>query len=264
MQEKLNHKKTLIMNSLKYIILIVVIAFSASCDKASNGNMSTQADNGGGAGQGGSLARFTIAQQHLYVVDDMKLHTYSLANASSPKLTSTQYLGENIETIYSYKDKLFIGSQSAMYIYSISDAGQPDKLGSASHVRACDPVVADDTVAYVTVRGGNSCGGTRNAMFVYDVKQVLSPKERNVINMESPWGLGMYGNTLYVCNGSNGLSIYDITDRYYPKLKKSIYDDTYYDVIAYNDMLICMVQGGTLLYELKPDGQIVKLGKISS
>lgn len=252
------------MKSVKYILLVIVIAFSTSCDKASNGNMSTQADSGGGTGQGGSLARFTIAQKHLYVVDDMKLHTYSLANPSSPKLTSTQFIGEDIETIYSYKDKLFIGSQSAMYIYSISDAAQPDKLGSASHVRACDPVVADDTVAYVTVRGGNTCGGTRNAMFVYDVRNVLNPTERNVIDLESPWGLGMHGNTLFVCNGGNGLAIYDITNRYYPKLKQSIFDDTYYDVIAYDDMLICMVQGGTLLYELKNDGQIVKLAKISS
>lgn len=254
------------MKSLKYIALILLTALAASCDKANNSaspNSTGGFDNNGGTGQGGSLARFTIAQKHLYVVDDMKLHVYSLANASSPKLTSTQLIGEDIETIYSYKDKLFVGSQDAMYIYSISDAGHPDKLGTASHVRACDPVVADDTVAYVTVRGGNSCGGTLNAMYVYDVKNLLNPVQRNVINMDSPWGLGMSGNTLFVCNGSNGLAIYDISNRYYPSLKKRYYDDTYYDVIPYNDMLICMVQGGMLLYELKPDGQIVKLAKIS-
>jgi len=254
------------MKSLKYIALILLTAFAASCDKANqtaSPNSSGGFDNNGGAGQGGSLARFTIAQKHLYVVDDMKLHVYSLANASSPKLTSTQLIGEDIETIYSYKDKLFIGSQNAMYIYSISDAGHPDKLGTASHVRACDPVVADDTVAYVTVRSGNSCGGTLNAMFVYDVKNLMNPKERNTINMETPWGLGMAGNTLFVCQGGNGLAVYDISNRYYPSLKKRFYDDTYYDVIPYNDMLICMVQGGMLLYELKPDGQILKLAKIS-
>lgn len=254
------------MKSLKYIALILLTVFAASCDKANqtaSPNTSGGFDNNGGTGQGGSLARFTIAQKHLYVVDDMKLHVYSLANASSPKLTSTQLIGEDIETIYSYKDKLFVGSQDAMYIYSISDAGHPDKLGTASHVRACDPVVADDTVAYVTVRGGNSCGGTLNAMYVYDVKNLLNPSQRNVINMDSPWGLGMTGNTLFVCQGSNGMAVYDISNRYYPSLKKRYFDDTYYDVIPYNNMLICMVQGGMLLYELKPDGQILKLAKIS-
>ncbi len=251
------------MKNIQYILFLIFIAMASSCDKASN-STSGSPDQSGGSGKGGSLARFTIAQQHLYVVDQQKLITYSLANPSSPKVTSSQFIGIDIETIYSYKDKLFIGSQDAMYIYSISDAGHPDKLGSASHVRACDPVVADDTVAYVTVRSGNTCGGSRNAMFVYDVRHVLNPVERNVINLESPWGLGMSGNTLFVCNGGNGLAVYDITNRYYPVLKKKIYDDTYFDVIPYGDMLICMVQGGTLLYELKPNGEIIKLGKINS
>lgn len=252
------------MKRLNYILFIAFALIVASCDKSGTGNMAASADQDGGTGKGGSLARFTVAQNHLYVVDQQKLITYSLANPASPKVTSSQFIGVDIETIYSYKDKLFIGSQEAMYIYSISDAGHPGKLGSASHVRACDPVVADDTVAYVTVRSGNSCGGTTNAMFVYDVKKVLNPVERNVINMESPWGLGMSGNTLFVCNGSNGLSIYDITNRYYPQFKTKLHDATYFDVIVYDDMLICMVQGGTLLYELKPNGDIVKLGKISS
>lgn len=254
------------MKSLKYIVLVTIVALVASCSKQSQNtsNPAVAGDNSGGSGQGGSLARFTIAQKHLYVVDDMKLHTYSLANPAAPQETNTIILGEDIETIYSYKDKLFIGSQDAMYVYSISDASTPRKLGTASHVRACDPVVADDTVAYVTVRSGNSCGGTFNALFVYDVKQVLSPKEMNVIDMKSPWGLGMSGNTLYVCQGGNGLTAYDISNRYKPVVKSTYADDTYYDVIPYDNLLICMVQGGTLLYEIKAGGELVKLAKISS
>ncbi|MCB0697356.1 MAG: hypothetical protein KDC07_08325 [Chitinophagaceae bacterium] len=255
------------MKSFKYILFVALIAFISSCDKASNSVGSSTSEpasvDNGGSGKGGSLARFTIAQGYLYVVDDLKLHAYSLANPASPKLTSTQILGEDIETIYSYKDKLFIGSQNAMYVYSIADASKPTKLGIASHVRACDPVVANDTIAYVTVRSGTTCGGTQNALYVYDVQHVLNPVERNVVPLESPWGLGMVGKTLYVCNGSNGLSLYDISQPYYPTLKQKYFDDTYYDVIPYNNMLICMVQGGMLLYELKPDGQIVKLAKIS-
>lgn len=255
------------MKSIKYIALIMILAIAAGCDKQSSapGNASTGAagDMGGGTGQGGSLARFTIAQNHLYVVDDRKLHTYSLSDPNAPRLTSTVILGRDIETIYSYKDRLFIGSQDAMYIYSISDAANPDKLGEASHVRACDPVVADDTVAYVTVRSGNSCGGTLNALIVYDVTNLLNPQERRSLNISSPWGLGMSGNTLYVCNGSSGLSVYDISKRYNPTLKLQYSDDTYYDVIPYENLLICMVEGGMLLYEMKSDGQLLRLAKIS-
>lgn len=250
---------------INIFLALGVVFFIASCEKQDNTTSSATGATGtsGSTGQGGSLARFTIAQNHLYVVDSRKLHTYSLVNSASPKLTSTQNIGEDIETIYAYKDKLFIGSMNAMYIYSISDATRPVKLGTASHVRACDPVVADDNVAYVTVRSGNTCGGTQNALYVYDVQNVLSPKQKNVITMDNPWGLGMHNNTLFVCNGKDGLSVYDITDRYYPSLKQKLFDDTYYDVIVYDNMLICMVQGGTLLYELKADGQILKLAKIN-
>lgn len=254
------------MKKLIYIVLAFsTVAFVSSCEKQDSTTSAASADKstGSGTGQGGSLARFTIAQDYLYVVDSRKLHAYSLTNSASPKLSSTQNIGEDIETIYAYKDKLFIGSMNAMYIYSIADPAHPAKLGTASHVRACDPVIADDNVAYVTVRSGNVCGGTQNAMFIYDVSNVLSPKQKNVIIMDNPWGLGKHNNTLFVCNGNSGLSVYDITNRYYPKLKQKLFDDTYYDVIVYNDMLICMVEGGTLLYELKADGQILKLAKIN-
>ncbi|MCB0698310.1 MAG: hypothetical protein H6551_02285 [Chitinophagales bacterium] len=252
------------MKYISYIVFAFAILVTASCSKQDNGNLATASPDSGGTGQGGSLARFTIADDYLYVVDDKKLYAYSLANPMSPKLTSTQNIGEDIETIYSFKDKLFIGSQNAMYIYSIANGASPDKLGEASHVRACDPVIANEDVAYVTVRSGTGCGGTINALYVFDITNILSPRQKTVINMEGPWGLGMSGSRLYVCNGSSGMNIYDISNKYYPKLVQQIYDATYYDVIVYNDVLICMVEGGTLLYEIKGDGQIVKMGRISS
>lgn len=253
------------MKSIINICLLAIIMFAAGCSKQSSSspNGASFDSDGGSTGQGGSLARFTIAQGHLYVVDHMELHTYSLVDPANPQHTDKVILGRNIETIYSYKDRLFIGSQDAMYIYSISDAAHPDKMGEASHVRACDPVVADDSVAYVTVRSGNTCGGTLNALYVYDVTNLLNPRERNMYTIESPWGLGMSGNTLFVCNGPNGLSAYDVTNRYNPQLERKYSDDTYYDVIPYENMLICMVEGGMLLYEMRSDGQLVKMAKIS-
>lgn len=253
------------MKYISYIVLAFAVLFVSACSKQDNGSTPTASfENGGTTGQGGSLARFTIAGDYLYVVDDQKLYAYSLANPTSPKLSSSQILREDIETIYSFKDKLFIGSQDAMYIYSIANGAAPSKLGEASHVRACDPVVANEDVAYVTVRSGTGCGGSVNALYVYDITNILNPRQKNVVNMEGPWGLGMSGSRLYVCNGSSGMNIYDISDKYYPKLVQQIYDATYYDVIVYNDLLICMVEGGTLLYEIKGDGQILKMGQISS
>ena len=110
-----------------------------------------------GAGTGGSTARFTITKNHLFTVSQSDLMVYNLANPSVPKFESRAGLGWGIETIYPFKDKLFIGSNSGMFIYDISNPGSPFMLSQFSHARACDPVVADDNTAYVTLREGSLC-----------------------------------------------------------------------------------------------------------
>jgi hypothetical protein len=252
----------------KIFIILIALTTLASCSKETSepGTLNNYSGDSydGPSGHGGSLARFTIAMNHLYVVDDFKLYTYSLSNSVNPQLTSTVQLGGDIETIYSYKDKLFIGSRNAMFIYSISDPASPQSLGSASHVRACDPVVANDSIAYVTVRNGSSCGSSISALIVYNVKNVLSPQQITSVTMESPYGLGANKNRLYVCNGTNGMNIYDITKGSQPLLKKKITDDTYYDVIALENVLVCMVKDGMVLYDYNNTDELVKMAKITN
>lgn len=253
------------MNRIIYLLLIIALGFSA-CDKADNsaGSPSKTTGGDGTTGQGGSLARFTTAMDHLYVVDDRKLYTYSLANSAAPQLKGSVDIGFSIETIYSFKDKLFIGSSTAMYVYSLANPAQPVKLGQANHVRACDPVVANDSLAYVTVRSGSRCGGNVSALIVYDVKYITQPVERKRVIMESPWGLGISGNRLYVCNGNNGLNVYDITNPINPKLLKQLSGTTFYDVIIIDDMMIAMIEGGTAIYELKANDEISLAARITN
>lgn len=245
------------MKKLYIYIMTVCLLLVGACSKESASDAIST------TGQGGSLARFTIAQDHLYVVDDKKLYAYSVASAGKPILKSSQTIGVDVETIYSYKDKLFIGSQDAMYIYSISDAARPSKLGTASHVRSCDPVIANDTIAYVTTRGGSSCGGTTNALFVYDVSDVLNPRELNMINLENPYGLGMTEDRLFICDGYTGLKVYDISDPASPNYIKKYTGASFYDVIVYNDLLLCMVDGGMMLYRIDANNDLVFLSKIT-
>lgn len=244
-----------------FSLLLVLSVIVCSCSKSDS--VGTGKPNNG-SGQGGSLARFTIAGSYLYVVDNQSLYTYSLLNKNNPQLKSTVYIGYNIETIYPYGNKLFVGSQDAMYIYSISNPELPVSIGTASHVRSCDPVVANDTMAYVTVRSGSNCGGTTNALMVYDVKNMETPKLITSIDLSSPWGLGIKGNRLYVCNGTSGLKVYDISKPSAPKEIRQLTEETFYDVIITPDnMLICMIEGGMAIYQLGPNDRIDLLAKIT-
>lgn len=244
---------------LSALCLLLTGTLFFSCDKDNAANISPS------TGTGGSLARFIIAGDYLYVVDHQNLITFTLADPSNPVNQSTFPVGFEIETIFNYKDKLFIGSQSAMYIYSIKDPAMPQYLGEASHMRACDPVVANDSIAYVTVRSGSRCGGNINSLMVYDYKDALNPVLRKEVALKNPQGLGLKDNTLFVCDQQAGLIVYSLDKNYYSPYKiATIKGETFHDCIPYGDILICMVEGGTALYDISDRNKITQLAKITN
>ena len=108
-------------------------------------------------GAGGSMARFTIMNERLYTVSISDLDVFNITNSADPQHTNTINVGGwNIETIYPFKNKLFIGSRSGMFIYNVVNADAPAPAGQFQHARSCDPVIADDNYAYVTLRSGTN------------------------------------------------------------------------------------------------------------
>ena len=216
-------------------------------------------------GQGGSLARFAISGNYLYSVDEQQLKVFDISNAADPILKRTVSIGFAIETIYPFKDKLFIGSTSQVYIYSITDPENPQKLGTAISpdvLRRCDPVVAKDTVAFATLRTNGPCGGTQSILAVFDIKDVTKPVQKATFRVGEPYGLGYSGDVLYVCDRQLGLMIMDINKPYQPTLIKSIKDGSYVDVIPYQNTLICWVTNGIILYDISDNRNPVLLAKI--
>lgn len=216
-------------------------------------------DVGGNTGTGGSLARFTIAGNYLYVVDGETLKAFDITDPQNPNLVSTTQVGWQIETIYPYNGNLFIGSASAMYIYSLNTPSHPQFEGMASHVRACDPVVAKDSFAFVTVRStsnGSPCGGNTNALMIYNISNLQYPNLITTVNLNNPYGLGIKDKYLYVCDANAGLRVYDISQVGSTAVNnqaRQIGVETGYtfkDVIPYNDILICMVDGGMVIYDI--------------
>jgi len=166
----------------------------------------------GGSGTGGSMARFTVAKDHLFLLDVKNLHLLDITNPSKPRYLKDIELFPGVETLFPYKDKLFVGSTTGMVIFDISNPAQPEKLSTYSHVRACDPVVVDDNYAYVTLRTGNTCGGSNNQLEVIDIKDPKKPQLVSEHRMSNPHGLALVGKYLYICDGWDGLKSFEAED----------------------------------------------------
>lgn len=248
--------------------LIILLSLSAlllnSCTKTESVASNSLAAGGGSTGTTGSLSRFTIVGNYLYAVDLNRLNIFNIASPANTAKTGTVDIGFNIETIYPYGDKLFIGSNTALYVYSLANPANPQMVGIANHFTACDPVVANDTVAYVTVRSGTNCNSTLNQLIVYRLNSAINPIEVWQIPMTSPGGLGYTGNALYVCDVQN-LRVYDITNGYFPVAKPPVTGTgKFYDVIPYGNLLICYIENGVSFYDITNRFSPVFLSKITN
>lgn len=230
--------------SLFYILLSATLVTTLKCNKQ-NAALST-------TGSGGSTARFAIYGNYLYTVDKEYLKVFNISDVANPVLKNTVPVGFEIETIYPFKDKLFIGSTSVVHIFSIDNPESPQKLSTAISpevLRRCDPVVAKDTVAYATLRTNGFCGGTQSILAAYDIKDITKPVQKGSYPVSEPYGLGYADTALYVCD-RYGLFVFNIKNAFSPQLSKKFSDGWYLDVIPYNNTLICQVQDGLTLYDI--------------
>jgi len=235
---------------MKKILSYLSIIFLFSCNKSSGDAATT-----GGNGKGGSLARFTVVGNYLYSIDKSNLRVFNISAPAEPAFVTSVPVGFEIETIFPFRDKLFIGSTSVVHIFSISDPAHPQKLGEAISpeiIRRCDPVVAKENVAYATLRTTGPCGGTRSVLAVYDITNIEQPIPKDAITVGEPYGLGYQDNALYVCDKIQGLVVFDITQPFHPVISKRVNIDqaSFIDVIPVNDVLVCWTTSGMTLYDI--------------
>ncbi|MGB3777015.1 MAG: hypothetical protein WA960_01550 [Tunicatimonas sp.] len=215
-----------------------------------------------GAGVGGSMARFAIADERLYTIDDYNLRVFSLENAESPVAGDTVPVGFAIETIFPFKDKLFIGSRSGMFIYDQSNPDRPQLISEFQHATSCDPVVANDSMAYVTLRSGNACEGFINQLDVIDIRDVTRPKLVKTYPMENPHGLGISGTTLFICEGDFGLKVLDATNSRDITGLTHFKDVHAYDVTPLGEILMMVGDDGLYQYDYSDPAQVRQLSKL--
>ena len=214
-------------------------------------------------GVGGSMARFTIVNDYMYAVNSHNLISISLINGADPVLKENIFAGFDIETIYPFKNKLFLGSMGGMYIFDISNPATPVSQGSFVHARACDPVIADDDYAYVTLRAGTNCGPTANELLIIDIQNLQSPSLVKTYSMSGPYGLAKDDNLLFICDGKDGLKTYDASDIKNLQLIKTIGGMDTYDVIAMNEIALVVAKDGLYQYNYSNPQNIRLLSKLT-
>jgi hypothetical protein len=171
--------------------------------------------------------------------------------------------GWDIETIYPFQSKLFLGSMGGVFIFDISQPENPIQEGTFVHATACDPVIADDSYAYVTLREGTSCGPTDNELQVINIKDLQSPSLIKSYAMTNPQGLTKDNNQLFICDGTDGLKMYDVSDPANAVLKKHISGSETYDAIAWNKDLIVVAKDGLYQYDYSNPGDLVLKSKLA-
>ncbi|MDT0646734.1 hypothetical protein RM545_08530 [Zunongwangia sp. F260] len=210
-------------------------------------NAAFESSGGNSTGTGGSLARFKIVADYLYVVDQQNISVFDIAALSQPQKVFEEYVGWDIETIFNQEDHLFLGSTTGMYIYSIENPESPAFVSMIRHVLGCDPVVVKDDIAYVTVRGGNFCGQQESELLVIDIADKSNPQTLMTYEMENPYGLGVRGDQLFICDGNAGLKIYDTTNTPDLTMTDHFEDVNTYDIIPLDEVLLMI--GGNILHQ---------------
>ena len=171
-------------------------------------------------------------------------------------------VGFEIESISKFGGVLFIGSGEALHIFEVGTDGIPERRSQTNYSEfeqdqtPCDPVVSDGIHAFVTLSSNliteeSFCGREIpvNELRIYDVTDITQPKELNRLEMVEPKGLAVEGDLLFICDGINGLKVFNKSD--VNNLVEIYHFEDYQtrDVIAKDGLLIVIGKGQLKQYD---------------
>jgi len=234
------------MKKIKTYLMMAVIPLAlTACSMSEKSDSGTIDSNV--SGKGGSLARFTISGNYLYTVDQTSLHTFSLSDVERPQKVSDKSLGIYTETIYPYQNSLLLGTETGMFVYDLSNPANPEMITYFQHIRSCDPVVAQDNYAYITLNTSNQrCFTGTNELQILDIKNMNSPQLVKTISLTTPLGLDIDNDTLYLCD--QGLKVFNVSDKKNPVQINYFSDIQAQDVIHQPGRLIVIGTDGLHQY----------------
>ncbi|HPT30719.1 MAG TPA: hypothetical protein PLW67_02715 [Prolixibacteraceae bacterium] len=255
------------MDYVYYPVYPIFYGFRAeTMDLASYSNSGVGGSQGSTFGVGGSMARFGLYGDYLYACDNSKLYMFNVKADATPTSLGSQNVGWQVETMFIYDHYMFFGTTTGMQIFDLKVPTVPNYVSSFSHATSCDPVVIADGYAYITLRGGRTCNNSNINRL--DVVKLSTDLKNNTLvasyGMKGPYGLGIDGDVLFLCDGDAGLKVFSVTDKLrvdsnqlavFPNIKT-------YDVIPVNGYLFMIGDDGFYLYDYKKLTDIKQIGLI--
>jgi hypothetical protein len=256
----------------KATVALVLISFF-SCEKFDS--KSTQQGQGGDVyTRNGSLTRIVSNGNYAYIVGNSKLKTIDLSNPQNMQQTDSKTIGSLIQTIFIKDGQLYIGAANNLYVYGLSNPAAPSLTSTINYAPvnlARDPVIAFDSVIYSTVIYGPGNGLLRTI----NNKNIQAPTVISTFLLNEPRGMDVADSTLYVCNGFNGLTLFNIKNPFIPTVLKAIdqgntlstitstSNNQYLDVLAIKPYMYCYIKGGVVQYNISNSRLPVYLNTIN-
>ncbi len=217
--------------------------------------------------QGGSLARFAALDDFLYTIDGDAVQSFRLKTLADPVLFNRVSVDFGIETLFPHArdegDQLYVGGNAGLYILDASNPANLRKQGQLTHVQSCDPVVVQDDLAYVTLQG--SCFNQSNRLEIIDVSDPHSPELVSDYALQEPYGLGVDGDHLFVCDGAAGLKVYkNAREPENLELVLQLEDVQARDIIPWQGIAVVIAENGFFQYDYSnlAEGEMTLLSKI--
>jgi len=242
--------------------------YGIALDVAYAGNIQTQsgvaAPTNLSTGVSGSMSRFTISNNFLYAIDGQIMVVVDINNPTQPQRMGDQTLLTWPETLFPQGNNLFVGSRAGMSIYDLTAPDQPALLSTYEHIYSCDPVIVQGNFAYVTLYNGDVCHMNTNELQLVDISDLKNPVLHTTYQMTNPHGLGLDQNLLFICDGSDGLKIFDASNpdeigsrllAHYPNIYAT-------DIIPYQNIAIVIGSDGLYQYDYSNLKSVQMLSKI--
>ena len=233
------------------LILLSCLVFQG-CGEGSGAGGASQSGSGSGptsVSQSGSTAAMATYKNAIYTL----INGLIIVSDIESEDNSNRYsFGDPFaETLYVYRDYLYVAGLLDVSIYDISEPLIPRRVSNYDHARACDPVIVSDDIGYITLRSRPECTQDEiNRLEIVDFSDPKNPVQLTNFVMDFPHGLAKSPDHLAVCQEEFGLTFLNVDD--IDAIEVTLQDETYncFDLFYRDDTFFVTATDGIYQLEL--------------